>query len=69
MRKFRYYICQRDMICIAHGDMHRVKFYVKKHKICPDTFCDIKTMVEVIVSIVNPIKDGKSKSPRKNLDP
>lgn len=69
MRKFRYYICQRDMICIAHGDMHRVKFYVKKPKQCSDSFCDVNSIVEVIVSITNPIGDDKSKnkSTRKKL--
>lgn len=68
MKKFRYYICARDMICIAHGDMHRVKWYVKKPKVCSDAYCDINQIVEVIVSIVNPIGDGKSKGTRKKLD-
>jgi hypothetical protein len=60
--RFKYYVCQRDIICIAHGDMHRVKFYVKKHNQCPDEHCDIKTMVEVIVSIINPNKSETTKS-------
>jgi len=65
--RFKYYVCQRDIICIAHGDMHRVKFYVKKPKQCDDAYCDIKTIVEVIVSIANPISDGKNKGTRKNV--
>lgn len=68
MKKFRYYICARDMICIAHGDMHRVKWYVKKPKVCEDVYCDINQIVEVIVSIVNPISNGKGERTGKKLD-
>ena len=66
MRKYKYYVCARDLIHIAHNEMHKVNWRVKIFK-CPDAWCDLNSTVEVFISIPNPIKDGKNKSPKQNL--
>lgn len=70
MHRFKLYICERDLVEIAHGNMDRVKWYPRKPKQCSDAYCNFESILEVHLTIVNPIKDGKSnnKSARKKLD-
>jgi len=67
MHKFKYFICERDLIEIAQGRMHHVTWYARKPKKCSDSFCDFNSFLEVHLSIVNPNKDGKNKGTRKNV--
>jgi hypothetical protein len=66
MANFRYFICARDLIMIAHGDIDRVHWYIKKPKQCIDSYCQ-EDILEVIVQVVNNKVDGKNKSPKQNV--
>lgn len=68
MRRYKYWICERDIIEIAHGNMDKVHYYSRKPKQCIDAYCDFNSFVEVLIEIANHISDGKNKSPRKKLD-
>lgn len=64
MKRFRYYICNHNLIDIAHGRMERVIYYAKKPKQCKETWCVNEQFLETMIELVNPIKDA-TKS-RKN---
>jgi hypothetical protein len=75
MKRFKYYICARDLICIAHGEMDKVRFYTKKPKQCDDSYCD-NEILEMYLSIDEPIKyeatkqnKDKNKSSLRNRIP
>lgn len=67
MHRFKLYICERDLIEIAHGNMDKVNWYPRKPKQCSDAYCNFESILEVHLTIVNPIKDGKNKGSRKNV--
>ena len=68
MHRFKFFICERDLIEIAHGNMDKVNWYPRKPKQCSDAYCNFESILEVHLTIVNPISNGKGKSPRKKLD-
>lgn len=68
MRRFKYFICEQDLIFMAHGQMGKVRFYPRKPEQCQDLYCAANQIVEVFIHIPNPIKDGKGKRTGKNLD-
>lgn len=53
MHRFKYYINKESLKDVATGRMHSVAFYARKP--CKDA-------LEVYLTIVNPIKDAKSKN-------
>lgn len=67
VKRFKYWICKRDLELIAHGNMDFVKFYSRKPSHCDDAFCDENELLEVYINITNPNSDGKNKGSRKKL--
>lgn len=64
MKRFKYFICERDLIEIAHGNMDKVHYYVRKPKQCIDAYCDFNSFLEVTIEIDNPNKDAT----KSNMD-
>ncbi len=62
MHRFKFFICERDLIEIAHGNMNKVNWYPRKPKQCSDAYCNFESILEVHLTIVNPIKDAKVKN-------
>jgi hypothetical protein len=67
IKRFKYYICERDLISIAQGRIQHVHFYARKPKECIDSYCDINSFLEVVMNITNPNKDDENKSPKQRV--
>lgn len=65
MLRFKYYICERDLIFVASGHMECVKFNKKKPKNCRELNCDAD-FIAVYITTDHPDNDGKIK--RKRTD-
>ena len=61
MRRYKYFICERDLIDIGHGKMEHITWYTKRPKECQVPNCD-NSILEVIINVTNPIKSDKNKS-------
>jgi hypothetical protein len=61
IKRFKYFICARDLIEIAQGNMSWVQWHIKKPKQCSDSFCD-QEILEVLIEVVNNKKSETAKS-------
>lgn len=65
MLRFKYYICERDLIFVASGHMECVKFNKKKPKNCRELNCDAD-FIAVYITTDHPKEDGTIKRKRTN---
>lgn len=65
VKRFKYWICKRDLELIAHGNMGFVKFYSRKPSHCDDSFCDENELLEVYINITNHIDDDPKQDKNK----
>lgn len=65
MLRFKYYICERDLIFVASGHMECVKFNKKKPKNCRELNCDAD-FIAVYITSDHPKEDGTIKRKRTN---
>jgi hypothetical protein len=64
MRRFKYFICEHDLIKLAKDDLACVKWYRKKPKLCDDPHCT-EEIIELSITIIQTKKDAAESSANK----
>jgi len=66
MQRFKYYICERDLLCLARGDFDKIKWFMKKPKRCVDAWCD-QDIVALFITVENPNSDDQNRHSGKKM--